>query len=216
MTTFKMQVVQRVSRLDDTHLSNKEHLEMIEMLCRNEASVMRRLDPAEFSTSFRRICNRDYHDDVDKYHLKKENQRGKDGYTFAVQLNDTVEAFVKEEQLFSFNLPALGVYLDEFVSGMSRFFKWDEPFKGIDQNSRLQHPERIAEAYVFAHDILGALDQAKDPSELGRIKDFVTLFMCPFFEKLDNDTNRFTWFRVGSPSCGLEQYREMPMKNKIR
>mmetsp|Transcript_14117 Transcript_14117/g.34211 ORF Transcript_14117/g.34211 Transcript_14117/m.34211 type:complete len:927 (-) Transcript_14117:25-2805(-) len=197
------EIVAAVSRLDDKQISNKDHLAMIEWLCHNEASVMRRLDPAEFSTSFRRICNRDYHDVVDKYHSKKMKQEGsgQDGYAFAVQLNDTSQAFVKEHGLFAFNLPALGVHLDEFVCGMSRFFKWDQLFKGTslhDQNPRLQHPERIAEEYMFAHYVLGKLDQVMDPSELGRIKDFVTLFMYPFFEKLENDTNRFIWFRVGS------------------
>jgi len=77
------------SRIDDAIVSNQYHLGIIDLLCRSERREVRgNMHPEEFSTSFRRICNRDYHDVVDWCYSKeiRQNHGGEDGYTFAVQI----------------------------------------------------------------------------------------------------------------------------------
>ena len=84
------------------------------------------IEPAEISTSYRRICQRDFSDVVDKYHSpeQKSRMKGTDEYELAVCSNDTLDAIESEQVLLSLNLPVLGQFLELYVSGIANILQW--------------------------------------------------------------------------------------------
>jgi hypothetical protein len=70
------------------------------------------IEPAEISKSYRRICNRDFYDVVDRYHTLKQRRRdrGTDQYNIMVRTNDTLDASDDEQKLLSMNLPSMRSY----------------------------------------------------------------------------------------------------------
>ena len=162
---------------------------------------MRPIEPAELATSFRRICNRDFHDVVDNYHTPEQRQRnrGSDYYTFAIQMNDTLDAIEREQQLFALNLPACGVYLEQFVCSLSRIFQWDKILVSAQaQHSALGTDKRPGVAYMFAQYLLGALDFARDPLTLRFLEIpqglASTEFISIYFNQID--ISQIMWFQA--------------------
>lgn len=161
-----------------------------------------RMEPEEFSKSYRRICKRDYQDVLDRPRdLTEERQKRSatksDIYIVGLQSADTIAAFGKENYLFEYNFAACGVYLDEFVCAMSHHFHWDAALKKFsvrEKNKTVRDPERMMEAYWFAHDILGQLDDVKSPSELGRVGRWVTTFVLPFFQTFSKIREKCFWY----------------------
>jgi len=130
-------------------------------LCRGRK--MHPIDPAEILTSFRRICERDFHDVVDKYHTpeQKKNSRGTEQYAVAVRTNDTLDHLEDEIQLHAINLTAASYYLEQFTCSISRVLGWQKlltPFV-------LEHKSDMRQGVVilFAQHILGVLDFHNDP-----------------------------------------------------
>ena len=125
-------------------------------MCRGRK--MQPIDPAEMLTSFRRICERDFHDVVDKYHTpeQKRKMQGTEQYAVAVRTNDTLDRLEDEIQLHSLNIPAAAYYLEQFVCSISRVLGWQQlltPFM-------LEHKSDMRQgvAILFAQHILGVLD----------------------------------------------------------
>jgi len=168
---------------------------------RSDRRKMRPIEPAEIATSFRRICNRDFHDVVDNYHTpeQRERNRGLDFYTFVVQMNDTLDAIEKEQQLYALNLPACGVYLEQFVCSLSRVFQWDPILVSAQaQNSALGQDKRQGVAFMFAQYLLGALDFARDPVNVRFLEIPQGLasseFMSIYFTRID--ISQVMWFQA--------------------
>ena len=70
------------------------------------------IESAEISKNYRRICNRDFHDVVDRYHTLEQSRRGggADQYNIMVRTNDTLDAIDDEQKLLSMNLPSTRIY----------------------------------------------------------------------------------------------------------
>ena len=87
---------------------------------------MHPIDPADIATSFRRICYRDFHDIVDKYHTPEQRKLwgGTDQYMFAVRTNNTLDAMDKES-ILRFNLASCGCSLENFVCSLGRVMQWE-------------------------------------------------------------------------------------------
>ncbi|KAL3936279.1 MAG: hypothetical protein SGBAC_008374 [Bacillariaceae sp.] len=146
--------------------SKRQENSMVGKSYRSDRRKMTVLEPAEVATSFRRICYHDFHDVVDKYHTPEQRQRGRgtDYYAFAVQMNDTLDAIEEEHPFRALNLPACGVYLEQFVCSLSRVFQWDPILVSAQlQQSDLGQDKRQGAVYIFAQYLLGALDCATDP-----------------------------------------------------
>ncbi|CAJ1934009.1 unnamed protein product [Cylindrotheca closterium] len=168
---------------------------------RSDRRKLSPIEPSELATSFRRICNRDFHDVVDTYHTPEQRQhsRGSDHYTFAIQMNDTLDRIDEEQQLYSLNLPALGVYLEQFICSLSRIFQWDPILVSAQaQHAALGQDKRQGVAYMFAQYLLGALDFGTDPLNM-RFFDVPqglvsSEFMSIFFNKID--ISQVIWFQA--------------------
>jgi hypothetical protein len=159
---------------------------------------MKPIEPAEISKSYRRVCERDYHDVVDNYHTPEQRRRhkGSDYYMFAVRTNDTLDAIEHEQQLMSFNLPSCGVIMEQFVCSLTRILQWEPIIKEIA--ARDQNDERQGMAHMFAQYLLGALDFSPDPMDhemlrvpLGRASSH---FLREMFTRLD--PKRVSWFQA--------------------
>ena len=166
------------------------------------------IEPADISKSFRRICYRDFHDVVDKYHTAEQRRRSKgtDQYLFAVRTNDTLDAIEDEQQLLAFHFPSTGVLLEQFVCSLGRILQW-EPLLGSRSNmpglgtppiAGTENMKRQGFAYLFAQFLLGALDFSVDPFShefmgvpLGQA---TATFMSAFFGRLD--PSRVRWFQA--------------------
>ena len=76
---------------------------------------MNPIKPEEISKSYRRICNNDFHDVVDKYPTtgQRGGRQDSDNYAFVAQVNETLDVINKEQQLLSFNLMSCGVVLEQ-------------------------------------------------------------------------------------------------------
>lgn len=124
---------------------------------------MHPIEPAEILTSFRRVCERDFHDVVDKYHTpeQKKNSRGSEQYTVAVRTNDTLDHLEDEIQLHAVNFIPVSYYLEQFVCSISRVLGWEALLKSFKRDSNMDMRQGFA--ILFAQHILGALDFATDP-----------------------------------------------------
>ncbi|KAG7370956.1 hypothetical protein IV203_019526 [Nitzschia inconspicua] len=165
---------------------------------------MKALEPAEFSKSYRRVCNRDFHDVVDNYHTPEQRQRnnGRDFYKLTVRTNDTLDAIDEEQQLLSLNFIPCGAILEQFVCSLVRIMQWDPLIKSMmsrsNRNGGDEH--RQGAVHLFALHLLGALDFAADPMDqeflevpLGRASSH---FLTVFFNNLD--PRRAMWFQAVS------------------
>jgi hypothetical protein len=76
-----------------------------------------------------------------------------------------LDAIENEQRLLSFNLPTIGVLLEQFVCSLGRILQWEPilasnpaPFMWDGANFKRQ-----GFVYLFAQYLLGALDFAQDP-----------------------------------------------------
>jgi len=154
------------------------------------------LEPADFAKSYRRICKRDFHDVVDKYHTpeQRRSSRGTDQYLHAVRTNDTLDAMDSEQQLLSFNFVATGAILKLFLYSLGQILQWDpimDSFSlGSDQLKRQMYVQ------LFAQRLLGSLDFADNPVkyEFRQVPlcETSSAFMETFFGQLD--PAQMMWF----------------------
>jgi len=174
---------------------------------------MNPVKPAEIATCYRRICNRDFHDVLDKYHNDEQRQRcgikGTDLYPYIVRSNDTLDAIDYEQHLLSLNLPACGALMEHFVCGLGRAFQWaphlDEEYSIPDYEKRPRF------SVMFAQHLLGALDFADDPFNHEFLKipmgKASSIFMSGFFNSIDPAC--FVWFQAVRggvvPGCRIFQ-----------
>ena len=129
---------------------------------------MKPIKPEEISKSYRRICNHDFHDVVNKYHTTehREGRTNSDNYEFAVRVYDTLHSIDEEQQLLSFNLISCGVILEQFVCGLIQAMEWDRLIKAlIRENPRDRYDHRQGAVYLFAQFLLAALDFSSDPMD---------------------------------------------------
>ena len=160
---------------------------------------MNPVEPAEISKSFRRVCNRDFHDVVDKYHTEEQRKRSKgtDIYAFAVRANDTLDAIDEEQLLFSFNLPVLSMMMEQFVCSLARVLQWEPWLKSAGASLM---DDRIRQGFVvlYCQHLLGALDYADDLSTHTfmnvPLAEATTEFMKMFFNSMSRDL--VTWFQA--------------------
>jgi len=169
---------------------------------------MHPIDPEEISTSFRRVCGRDFSGAVDKYHTpeQKQRSRGMEQYNVAVRTNDTLDHLENEIQLYSVNLIPTAYYLEQFVCSISRILGWDNltlPFM-LEQKQDM----RQGVAILFAQHVLGALDFADDPlnytftnspelvaaAPAPTITQGIASFMMGFFDKVP--PQNVLWFQA--------------------
>ena len=124
---------------------------------------MNPIEPAEISTSFRRICERDFSDVVDKYHTpeQRRNSQGTEQYAAAVRTNDTLDHLADETRLHSVNLMSAAYYLEQFICSLIRVLKWEPLLKAFKQENNLDMRQGFA--ILFAQNLLGVLDFAQDP-----------------------------------------------------
>lgn len=124
---------------------------------------MQPIEPAEILTSFRRVCERDFHDVVDKYHTpeQKRNTLGMEQYNVAVRINDTLDHLEDEIQLHAINFVPTAYYLEQFVCSISRVLGWEALLKSFKSENKMDMRQGFA--IIFAQHILGALDFAADP-----------------------------------------------------
>ena len=125
--------------------------------------TMKPIEPSEISTAFRRICERDFNDVVDKYHTPEQRQRSShtEQYEVAVYTNDTLDHLEDEIQFHSVNLVCAGYYLEQFICSITRIMKWDTLLENFQRATSLD--QRQGFAAIFAQHLLGALDFAVDP-----------------------------------------------------
>ena len=125
--------------------------------------TMKPIEPSEISTAFRRICNRDFSDVVDKYHTPEQRKRMSDTeqYVVSVSSNDTLDHLEKEIQLHAVNFISSAYLLEQFVCSITRVLKWDQLLETFKQTTKLD--ARQGFAIIFAQHLLGALDFAHDP-----------------------------------------------------
>lgn len=130
-------------------------------LCRGRK--MHPIEPAEMLTSFRRVCERDFSDVVDKYHTpeQKKNAKGTEQYTVACRINDTLDHLENEIQLHAVNFIPAAYYLEQFVCSISRVLGWEPLLKAFKLESNADMRQGVA--IIFAQHLLGALDFAADP-----------------------------------------------------
>lgn len=123
---------------------------------------LRTIEPSELSTSFRRICDRDFRGVKDKYHTpeQRRNKRGSEVYEVAVRANDTLDAIDSEQSLLALNFVECGAQMEQFVCSLGRIMQWD-PF--MSQVNLFGKDKRQGFVYLFAQYLLGALDFANDP-----------------------------------------------------
>lgn len=121
------------------------------------------VEPSELSTSYRRICHRDFDGVVDKYHTPEQRRISKDSdqYAFAVRTNDTLDALEAEQTTMYLNFISAGYLLEQFVRSLGRVMKWEPLLQEYKRQTKLN--ERQAFASLFAQHLLGALDFSKDP-----------------------------------------------------
>lgn len=153
-------------------------------------------EASEISRSYRRICNHDFHDVVDKCHTPEQRRkyRDTDFYRLTVNTNDTLEAIEDEQTLLSLNLPSFSAVIEQFVNSLGRVLQWEELMefgvRGRDQN------HRQAFAFLFAQYLLGAMDFADDPFGYKFLdipqgqtsSEFMTAFFCKA------PTSKLFWF----------------------
>ena len=169
---------------------------------------MTRPKPEEISKSFRRVCNNDFHDVVDKYCIQElENQsKRSDLYAFAVRINDTLDAIYEEEPLLSFNFLSCAVILEQFVCGLIRIMKWDRMIRSRAENPSSQQEHRMGAMHLFAHHVLGALDFSLDPMDhefcqVPLVRTSST-FLTTFFTEVD--PLKVQWFNARNEHSGSE------------
>ncbi|CAJ1934011.1 unnamed protein product [Cylindrotheca closterium] len=162
MSSEACEFIQKVS-------SNRADHPVCEDLASMDTLSIPPIEPSEICTSFRRICNRDFHDVVDNYHTPEQRRIGvgSDSYTLAVQTNDTLDAIDNEQQTLALNLSSVGTYLEQFIFELSAVFKWDPILDRSSQEpSDFGLGRRRVVVHMFAQNLLGALDYATDPMEL--------------------------------------------------
>jgi hypothetical protein len=159
---------------------------------------MKPIEPADIAKSFRRICNRDFHDVVDKYHTDEQRKRGKgtDMYAFAVRANDTLDAIDEDQKLFALNLPVLGILIEQFVCSLGRVLQWEPLLK--EGSASLDEPERQGFAVLYAQHLLGALDFADDLSTHAFLGQQIGMTSSGFLQMFFNNLNRelVMWFQA--------------------
>jgi hypothetical protein len=124
---------------------------------------MKPIEPSEISTAFRRICNRDFQDVVDKYHTPAQRQRSKDteNYDVAVRTNDTLDHLENELVVHSVHMISTAYLLEQYICSISRILQWDSLLETFKQTTNLDMRQGFA--ILFAQHLLGALDFAQDP-----------------------------------------------------
>ena len=124
---------------------------------------MHPIEPAEIFTSFRRVCERDFSDVVDKYHTaeQRKNTRGEEQYTVAVRTNDTLDRLEDEIGLHAVNFIPTAYYLEQFVCSIGRILGWEPLLKSFKRENNMDLRQGFA--IIFAQHLLGALDFAIDP-----------------------------------------------------
>ena len=124
---------------------------------------MQPIEPAEILTSFRRICERDFHDAVDKYHTpeQKRNTRGMEQYTVAVRTNDTIDHLESEIQLHALNFVPTAYYLEQFICSVTRVLGFEGLLNSFERNTNMEMRQGFA--IIFAQHVLGVLDFASNP-----------------------------------------------------
>ena len=124
---------------------------------------MKPIEPSEISTSFRRICERDFSGVVDKYHTPEQRQRSKDteNYAVAVRTNDTLDNLEEELLLHSVNLLSIAHLLEQYICSITRVLQWDSLLEMFKQGTNLD--TRQGFAIIYAQHLLGALDFAHEP-----------------------------------------------------
>ena len=163
----------------------------------------RKIIPVEASDvfkSYRRICNRDFHDVVDKYHTPEQRRKSKntDFYRLMVNTNDTLDAIEDEQTLMSLNFPSCSVFIEQFVNSLGRDLQWEPILKAWAP--RMGNDQRQVFALIFAQYLLGALDFADDPFRynfmdvpLGQASSH---FMTVFFSKINR--SKLIWYQSTS------------------
>jgi hypothetical protein len=161
------------------------------------------VEPAEISKSYRRICNRDFHDVVDKYHTPEQRNRcnGSDQYQLMVRTNDTCDAIDEEQFLLSLNLPNMSVLMEQFVNSLGRILQW-EPIL-VNGAAQTGLDQRQGFVYLFTQYLLGALDFANDPFGYEFLQiplaQASSVFMSHYFSKLNPENA--VWFQATQKSC---------------
>ena len=157
---------------------------------------MHPIDPADIAISFRRICYRDFHDIIDKYHTPEQRKlwMGTDQYMFAVRTNDTLDAMDKDS-ILRVNLASCGCFLDNFVCALGRLLQWEPHLKAFQLEDDVGMRQMYA--IVFAQHLLGSLDFSKDPLHhrflqvpLGQAS---STFMKEYFQRLP--AKHVLWFQ---------------------
>eukprot|EP00984_Skeletonema_dohrnii_P016483 scaffold7345_cov137-Skeletonema_dohrnii-CCMP3373.AAC.1 len=125
--------------------------------------TMKPIEPSEISTAFRRICDRDFSDVVDKYHTPEQRKRSShtEQYVVAVHTNDTLDHLEEEIQLHSVNFISTACILEQFVCSITRVLQWDSLLETFKHTTNLDMRQGFA--IIFAQHLLGALDFAQDP-----------------------------------------------------
>jgi len=139
------------------------------------------IEPSEISTSYRRICNRDFHDVVDRHHTVEQRARtkGTEIYGMAVRTNDTMDSITEESAFLSRNLPVVGMYLEKFVCGLFRVLQFDSIVDSFA--SLMDENRRPGYIMLFVLSVLGALDFAADPESYEFVEHFPVGGMCTSF-----------------------------------
>jgi hypothetical protein len=160
---------------------------------------MKSIEPEEISKSYRRICNNDFHDVVDKYHTteQREGRTNSANFAMAVRINDTIDAIGEEQQLLSFNLISCGVILERFVCGLIQVMKWDPLMTAFIRGNPSERLDRRQGAVqLFAQFLLAALDFSSDPMDhellgvkLGRTS---SSYLKEYFASVSRD--KVLWF----------------------
>lgn len=125
--------------------------------------TMKPIEPSEISTAFRRICERDFEDVIDKYHTPEQRKRSShtEQYVVAVRVNDVLDHLEEEMKLHSVNFISAAYHLEQFVCSITRVLQWDSLLETFNQTTNLD--TRQGFAIIFAQHLLGALDFAHDP-----------------------------------------------------
>ncbi len=157
------------------------------------------IEASDISKSYRRICNRDFHDVVDKYHTPEQRRKYKDTdfYRLMVNTNDTLDAIDEEQALLSLNLPSCGAIIEQFVNSLGRVLQWEPLLQAGAAQMPGVNDQRQIFAFLFAQYVLGALDFADDPFgyEFMRVPlgEASSSFMVTYFSKLNPD--KALWFQ---------------------
>ena len=159
------------------------------------------IEASELSKSFRRICHRDFHDVVDRYHTPEQRRKHKDteAYRFRVNANDTMDAIKDEQMLMSLNFSVCGVFIEQFVIALGERLQWGSLLKDSYAAGKVgKNDERRAFLFAFAENLLGALDFCDDPFEytfmdqpLGKAS---SEFMVDYFTR-QMDSSLTLWFQ---------------------